>query len=122
MEELLLSSLRSHCFDIIEVSEPLALALGHYHLITGYGDQHLQACFTAIDHWEQYTVRRAEAGLYHILLQLYTDLPKPGLTETIITESVETILEGMNTKGLEYDDWTLTLAHKAYRASPYSTF
>ncbi|ORC90815.1 chaperone DnaJ protein [Trypanosoma theileri] len=121
MEELLLSSLRSHCFDIIDVSEPLALLLRRLHLITGYGETHLQACFAAMDNWEQYTERRAGAGLYHILLQLYTDFPKPGLTETIITESVETLLERMHTKGLEYDDWTLTLAHKAYRASPWPT-
>ncbi|EKF37790.1 chaperone DNAJ protein, putative [Trypanosoma cruzi marinkellei] len=119
MDELFYSALHGHCFDTIDVAEPLVLALSHYHRVTGYGAPHLRSCFNTIDQWEEFTESRAGVTMYHILLQLYTDGPKQGLTPTIIAESVEAIMERMCAKGLEYDDWTLTLAHKAYRISPY---
>ncbi|PBJ80869.1 chaperone DNAJ protein [Trypanosoma cruzi cruzi] len=119
MDELFCSALHCHCFDTIDVAEPLVLALSHYHRVTGYGAPHLRSCFGTIDRWEEFAESRAGATMYHILLQLYTDGPKQGLTPTIITESVEAIMERMGAKGLEYDDWTLRLAHKAYRISPY---
>ncbi|KEG12878.1 chaperone DnaJ protein [Trypanosoma grayi] len=121
IDELLLRALQSHCFDSIDVSEPLALALRHYHRVTGYGAPHLARCFAAVDRWEQYTERRAGATLYHILLVLYADSPTPGMGATAVAESVAAVLERMRAGGLEYDDWTLTLAHKAYRTSPYPT-
>ncbi|ESL08618.1 chaperone DnaJ protein [Trypanosoma rangeli SC58] len=119
IDELFSSALHSHCFDTIDLGEPLVLALKHYHVVTGYGALHLHNCFSTIDRWEEFTVSRAGATMYHILLLLYTDGPKRGLTATVIAESVETIMEQMSAKGLDFDDWTLMLAYKAYRATPY---
>ncbi|RNF13460.1 chaperone DnaJ protein [Trypanosoma conorhini] len=119
LDELFSSALRGHCFDTIDLAEPLVLVLKHYHLVTGYGASHLRSCFNAIDRWEEFTTSRAGTTMYHILLQLYTDGPRQGLTATLIAESVEAVMERMSAKGLEFDDWTLTLAYKAYRTSPY---
>ncbi|RHW71946.1 chaperone protein DNAj [Trypanosoma brucei equiperdum] len=119
IDNLLSKALRSHCFDAIDVSEPLRLSLRNYHRVTGYGEHHLTSCFAAMEHWEEYTQRRADVTQYHIMLILYTDGPKPGLTAQLISEGVEAIMEQMCVKGIEYDDWSLTLAHKAYRVCPY---
>lgn len=126
IDNTLVEAIACGCFAVQDIGEPLSLALGRYHACAdiGLGGNHIARCSRAIDTWEEMTHHKASNFFYHSLLILYID----ALTDhchhaqvdyTAATEAVTAILEKMTVKGLHHDDWTLTLANRAFKHSPF---
>lgn len=120
LDTLLMKAMDSRAFHDADIGEPLTIALSRYHLEGGIGSQHLNRCIHAMTIWETAVNLRASCVFYHILLTLYTN---EGFSHhcdaQTVTENVIGVLERMTERGLPHDDWTLMMANRAFRTSPY---
>lgn len=120
IDELLDESLACGAFHNIDCGEPLVHCLQRFHVEMGLGPLHWQRCLSAINRWEEHLQKRAGNHFYHILLTHYTNEAYSAHIEAqTLTEIVTSILETMSEKGLKHDDWTLVLANRAFRTSPW---
>lgn len=119
IDELFTHCLKSGVFDKVDIGEPLLRALGRYHAGMHLGLDHVQRCFKAIDQWEEWHHKKAPQSYYHPILVIYSD-PSQNVENPMadISGGVTAILEEIEAKGLQPDDWSMSLASRVFRTSP----
>jgi len=120
LDDLLLQSLRARVFDTVDIGDPLLRALARYHEVgVPIGDEHTARCFAAIDQWETWHRRRAPQSYYYPVLTVYSEAAQtPGFGATVVAEGASAVLERIQEKGMEPDDWCQSLANIVFNYFP----
>jgi hypothetical protein len=120
IDALLLKALESDAFARFDDGEPLALALDRYHHCVPLGEEHVNRCFQGMTLWENFLRKRCSCVFYHVLLTHYTTEAFLHHCDAMtVTQSVERVMERMTAQGLPHDDWTISIANRAFRQLPF---
>jgi hypothetical protein len=120
VDELLIEAIASDVFSSYDIGEPLALALDRYHHGIPLGDEHITRCFQGMKTWEDSLRKKCSCVFYHMLLTHYTTEAFLHHCDAMtVTQSVERVMERMTEQGLPHDDWTISIANRAFRQLPF---
>ena len=106
-----------------DAAEPLTRTLQTVHRFVGLGEQHWKLCRELITEWEDHCRMRASSTLFNDILTLYAEdqwvMDEDGVELLVpvhdVEEVVTSVLEHMSERGIEPDDWSVTLARFALR-------
>lgn len=120
LDDLLVHSLQSGVFDTVDIGEPVLRTISRYHLVgVPVGPEHTSRCFAAIDRWEHWHRKTAPQSYYYPVLTVYSEAAQsPGFDTTAVTEGAAAVLEQIQSKGMNPDDWCQSLASIVFNYFP----